>query len=81
MSRGRAPEPVQVVKERRDGALKALVEAGALSGFLGIRFDRRGDELTAVLPYRREADRQSGAAGAAWRRDGGVSGGRRRSSS
>ena len=45
------PEPVQVVKERRDGALRALVAAVPYIGFLGIRFDRRGDELTAVLPY------------------------------
>ncbi len=48
--RGR-PEPVQVIKSRRDGALKALVEGVPYIGFLGIRFDRRGDELTAVLPY------------------------------
>lgn len=45
------PEPVQVVKERRDTALRALTEAVPYIGFLGIRFDRRGDELTAVLPY------------------------------
>jgi acyl-coenzyme A thioesterase PaaI-like protein len=45
------PEPVQVVKERRDGALRALTEAVPYIGFLGIRFDRRGDELTALLPY------------------------------
>jgi acyl-coenzyme A thioesterase PaaI-like protein len=50
MSR-RQPEPVQVVKERRDGALRALVGAIPYVRFLGIRFDRRGDELTAVLPY------------------------------
>ncbi|NBD30430.1 MAG: PaaI family thioesterase [Alphaproteobacteria bacterium] len=46
------PEPVQVVKQRRDTALQSLVEAVPYIGFLGIRFDRRGDELTAVLPYR-----------------------------
>jgi acyl-coenzyme A thioesterase PaaI-like protein len=45
------PEPVQVVKQRRDGALRALVEAVPYIRFLGIHFDRRGDELTAVLPY------------------------------
>lgn len=45
------PEPVQVIKERRDGALKALVEGIPYGRFLGIRFDRRGDELTAVLPF------------------------------
>ncbi len=45
------PEPVQVVKERRDRALAALVGGVPFIGFLGIRFDRRGDELTALLPY------------------------------
>ncbi|PKP73494.1 MAG: thioesterase [Alphaproteobacteria bacterium HGW-Alphaproteobacteria-6] len=45
------PEPVQVVKQRRDAALKALVEGVPYSRFLGISFDRRGDELTATLPF------------------------------
>ena len=45
------PEPVQVVKQRRDTALKALVGAIPYVQFLGIRFDRRGDELTALLPF------------------------------
>lgn len=48
----RRPEPVQVVKERRDAALARLVEAVPYARFLGLRFDRRGDELTALLPYR-----------------------------
>lgn len=48
------PEPVQVVKHRRDGALRALVEGVPYIQYLGITFDRRGDELTAVLPYRDE---------------------------
>lgn len=48
----RTPEPVQVVKERRDAALSALVQAVPFAAFMGIRFDRRGDELTAVLPWR-----------------------------
>ncbi|MBI1415741.1 MAG: PaaI family thioesterase [Limimaricola sp.] len=47
----RRPEPVQVVKQRRDGALQALVNQVPYIGFLGVHFDRRGDELTAVLPY------------------------------
>ena len=51
MARAR-PEPVQVVKQRRDAALKALVHGVPYIRFLGIEFDRRGDELTAVLPYR-----------------------------
>jgi acyl-coenzyme A thioesterase PaaI-like protein len=45
------PEPVQVVKERRDRALSALVHGVPYIQFLGIGFDRRGDELTAVLPF------------------------------
>jgi hypothetical protein len=45
------PEPVQVVKERRDRVLKALVDRVPYIGFLGITFDRRGDELTALLPF------------------------------
>jgi acyl-coenzyme A thioesterase PaaI-like protein len=47
----RRPEPVQFIKSRRDGALDRLVGAVPYIGFLGIRFDRRGDELTAILPY------------------------------
>lgn len=45
------PEPVQVVKTRRDAALARLVHDVPYIGFLGIRFDRRGDELTGVLPF------------------------------
>lgn len=45
------PEPAQVVKQRRDVALAALAEAVPYARWLGIRFDRRGDELTAILPY------------------------------
>ena len=44
------PEPVQVIKQRRDAALRSLVEGVAYIGYLGIQFDRRGDELTAILP-------------------------------
>jgi acyl-coenzyme A thioesterase PaaI-like protein len=50
MSKGR-PEPVQVVKNRRDRALQALVDGIPYIQFLGMRFDRRGDELTSVLTY------------------------------
>ena len=45
------PEPVAVIKERREAVLKALVGGVPYIGFLGIQFDRRGDELTAILPY------------------------------
>ena len=47
----RSPEPVQVVKERRDRALSALVDSVPYIRFLGIEFERRGDELTSILPY------------------------------
>ena len=46
------PEPVHIIKERREAVLKALVGGVPYVGFLGIQFDRRGDELTAVLPFR-----------------------------
>ena len=45
------PEPVHRVKDRRDTALRQLVDGVPYISFLGIRFDRRGDELTALLPY------------------------------
>ena len=46
-----APEPVQIIKERRDRALQNLVGGIPYVNFLGIQFDRRGDELTALLPF------------------------------
>ncbi|MFC7703265.1 PaaI family thioesterase [Plastorhodobacter daqingensis] len=51
MSPRRPVEPVQVIKERRDAALGALVHGVPYIQFLGIQFDRRGDELTAILPF------------------------------
>jgi len=45
------PEPVQVVKQRRDAALAALVSGVPYIQFLGISFERRGDELTANLAF------------------------------
>ena len=47
----RKPEPVQVIKQRRDAALEKLISGVPYIQFLGIQFDRRGDELTAVLPF------------------------------
>ena len=44
-------EPLQQVKQRRDSALNALVSGVPYVNWLGIRFDRRGDELTGLLPY------------------------------
>lgn len=46
-----APEPVEVIKQRREAALARLVAGVPYIGFLGARFDRRGDELTAILPF------------------------------
>jgi acyl-coenzyme A thioesterase PaaI-like protein len=51
MSMRPKPEPVQVVKARRDAALAWLSGGIPYVRFLGIQFDRRGDELTAILPY------------------------------
>lgn len=48
---GRRPEPVQVIKARRDAALRRLVEAAPYLRFLGVSFDRMGDELTARLAF------------------------------
>lgn len=45
------PEPVQIVKQRRDDALRALVGGVPYIQYLGVHFDRRGDELTGVLPF------------------------------
>ncbi|MFT7106200.1 MAG: acyl-coenzyme A thioesterase PaaI-like protein [Yoonia sp.] len=47
----RRPEPVHVVKQRRDAALQKLVSGVPYIQFLGIQIDRRGDELTAILPF------------------------------
>ena len=44
-------EPVQAVKQRRDAMLRGIVSGVPYVGWLGIQFDRRGDELTAVLPF------------------------------
>jgi acyl-coenzyme A thioesterase PaaI-like protein len=45
------PEPVQIVKQRRDAALAGLVERVPYIQYLGVTFDRRGDELTGVLHF------------------------------
>ena len=44
-------EPLHQIKSRRDSALAAMVTGVPYMTWLGIRFDRRGDELTAILPY------------------------------
>ncbi|MGC8203549.1 PaaI family thioesterase [Aliiroseovarius sp. PTFE2010] len=48
------PEPVQIVKQRRDTALAALADGVPYVRFLGILFERHGDELTAVLPFKED---------------------------
>ena len=45
------PEPLQVIKQRREAALRALVDQVPYIKFMGISFDRRGDELTAVMGF------------------------------
>ena len=50
--KGNRPEPVQVIKQRRDGVLRAMVEGVPYIQFLGITFERRGDELTGVMPFK-----------------------------
>ncbi|MFT5066382.1 MAG: acyl-coenzyme A thioesterase PaaI-like protein, partial [Reinekea sp.] len=45
------PEPVQVIKQRRDAMLQNLAAGVPYVQFLGISFERHGDELTAILPY------------------------------
>ena len=52
MSGPRRPEPVQVVKERRDKVLGLMVEGVPYIRFLGMTFERRGDELTGILPFK-----------------------------
>ena len=47
----RRPEPVQVIKQRRDTTLRALVEGVPYIRYLGIQFERKGDELTGILPF------------------------------
>ena len=46
-----SPEPVQFIKQRGDKALNALVQSIPYIQFLGIGFDLRGNELTAVMSY------------------------------
>lgn len=47
----RKPDPALSAQARRDTALNALIAAVPFIRFLGITFDRRGDELTAILPF------------------------------
>ncbi|MFT6675342.1 MAG: acyl-coenzyme A thioesterase PaaI-like protein [Sulfitobacter sp.] len=51
MALRRPPEPVQVVKKRRDAVLRTMVQGVPYIQFLGVEFERRGDELTAIMPF------------------------------
>ncbi len=44
-------EPIQIIEQRRDAALSTLVAGVPYIRFLGIEFERRGDELTALLNF------------------------------
>lgn len=51
MTRDAKAAVAPAAKRRRDTALHSLMQTVPYIGFMGIRFDRRGDELTAVLPF------------------------------
>ena len=44
-------EPVNEIKRRRDGILQTIVKSIPFIEFMGISFERHGNELTAVLNY------------------------------
>ncbi|MFS4437299.1 PaaI family thioesterase [Paracoccaceae bacterium GXU_MW_L88] len=44
-------ETLQQIKARRDTMLARLTDSVPYAAWLGVRFDRRGDELTSILPY------------------------------
>ncbi len=49
-----SPEPVAVIKKRRNKALSKLIKSIPYISFLGVEFDRRGDEITAILPFKKD---------------------------
>lgn len=49
-----SPEPVALIKKRRNEALSQLIDSIPYISFLGVGFDRRGDEITAILPFKEE---------------------------
>lgn len=51
MTARRPPEPMQVVKQRRDAALERMAGAIPYVRHLGVTFERHGDELTARLHF------------------------------
>jgi acyl-coenzyme A thioesterase PaaI-like protein len=51
MTRRKPPEPVEIVRARRNTALETLAQSIPYVRQLGVTFDRRGDEVTATLHY------------------------------
>ena len=49
-----SPEPVASIKKRRNEALSQLINSIPYISFLGVDFERRGDEITAILPFKEE---------------------------
>ena len=49
-----SPEPVALIKKRRNEAFSKLINSIPYISFLGVKFDRRGDEITAILPFKDE---------------------------
>ena len=49
-----SPEPVALIKKRRNEALSHLINSIPYISFLGVDFERRGDEITAILPFKDE---------------------------
>lgn len=48
---GRQPDAVADVKIRRDAALRALTQGIPYARFIGVDVERRGDEVTVILPF------------------------------
>ena len=49
-----SPEPISLIKKRRNEALSQLINSIPYISFLGVDFERRGDEITAILPFKDE---------------------------
>ena len=47
-----SPEPVALIKKRRNEALSQLINSIPYISFLGVDFERRGDEIMAILPFK-----------------------------
>ena len=47
-----SPESVSLIKKRRNEALSQLIASIPYISFLGVGFERRGYEITAILPFK-----------------------------